>query len=86
MTVHFDGCVNHFHSQFLHNAMQKLGVYFGGTTWHYSMQKISTEIIHHVTTWNLYVAKYNACGHILIAHKIEHYKLPLYLYMMMVAV
>jgi len=40
--MHFDGCVNRFRSQnFLHDAMQKLGVYFVGASaflLHYSMQ------------------------------------------------
>jgi len=30
--MHFDGCVNHFAAKFLHNAMRKLGVYFGGAS------------------------------------------------------
>jgi len=30
--VHFDGCMNRFHSHFLRNAMQKQGVYFGSAS------------------------------------------------------
>jgi len=40
--MHFDGCVNCFSASFLHNAMQKLGVYFAGVSaflLHNSMQK-----------------------------------------------